>query len=48
VIAADLDRSGKAEVVVDRGNGLFARGDDGAWRRLRPWPQQGMASGGFD
>lgn len=48
-VAADLDRSGKDELIASFGDGVFARFNNaGAWRRLHGWAAQGLAVGGFD
>lgn len=49
VLAVDLDRSGRADLVADFGAGLRVRYDNsGAWLELAPWSVESMTAGGFD
>ena len=50
LLATDLDRNGKDDVVADFGStGLWVRKNDkGAFQQLRALPSQGMVAGAFD
>ena len=50
ILAIDLDRNGKADVISDRGaTGLFVRYNNaGAFIRRNTFTSQALAAGGFD
>jgi hypothetical protein len=49
IVTADLDETGKDDVLISLPSGLFVRFNDvGDWQKLRDWPVQDFVAGGFD